>query len=200
MKTPPAYELESPSIFHSSLTTKLIANEFRLRDFPTILSLLHLLFSSLFDFLPFFLFANLSSRRKQKNYDFQNLSLGSFRFVSNFEEESINRGINRNSLESVTTTVECIPLSRFVSWVSSTPEYSKNNVATSRQGQVSVSMYMVMRCFLRLIAGSREIHGEKSYRGSQAVISRTKFGLKHFSTSLHHLPDCNSRNFVSFRG
>lgn len=122
------------------------------------------------------------------------------RFVPNFEEESINRGINRNSLESVTTTVECIPLSRFVSWVSSTPEYSKNNVATSRQGQVSVSMYMVMRCFLRLIAGSREIHGEKSYRGSQAVISRTKFGLKHFSTSLHHLPDCNSRNFVSFRG
>lgn len=49
----------------------------------------------------------------------------------------------------------------FVSWVSSTPEYSKNNVATSRQGQISVSMYMVTRRFLRLIAGSREIHGEK---------------------------------------
>lgn len=69
---------------------------------------------------------------------FQNPSPVPFRSELDSEgEKKVIAVLTRVSRKCETTNIYIyiyIPVFSFVSWVSSTPEYSKNNVATSRQG------------------------------------------------------------------
>lgn len=123
----------TPLDFSSSLTTGLIAKEFRLRD---SLLIRPIILEFILSFLSFSSRQSLVPRRKTMIY-FQNPSPVPFRSQLDSEgEKKVIAVLTRVSRKCETTTVEYIyiyiPVFSFVSWVSSTPEYSKNNVATSR--------------------------------------------------------------------